>query len=495
MSRPVLAAALRVAIVLVPAVVSLAAVAAAAWLVRPPSADAAAVARLGGLLLLGVVVAIVVERAARRLLPLVVLLKMAMLFPDRAPSRLRAARRACSVTAASALRPQPGDDARAVADRVVALLAALASHDRRTRGHAHRVHVLAELLARELGLARADRDKLRWAALLHDIGKLEVPSSVLNKPASLDDDEWAAMRAHPEAGARLAGPLLGWLGPWGDAIAQHHERFDGTGYPLGLAGDGIGYAGRLVCLVDAFETMTAARAYKKAMATRDARAELARCAGTQFDPQLVRAFLAIPLPRLLWAGGPFAFLVQVPFLPLIQAGGRTAAAGLTAASTGLVAGGAAVVIGSSLGMAATATAAPASATSAPVVVAADGSTSTGTSSGGGATGSPLPAGGTGAGTSGGGVVTHPTAVPSASAVPTGSAAPSSTSSTPKPITSTVAGAVGAVGGVVGGAVGGVASALPTVALPVATIAPSTGPSGTSVTVTVPILPPIKLKLP
>lgn len=492
MSRPVLAAALRVAIVLVPAVVSLAAVAAVAWLVRPPSADAPAVARLLGLLLLGVVVAILVERVARRLLPLVVLLKMAMLFPDRAPSRLRTARRACNVTAASALRPQQGDDAKAVADRVIALLAALASHDRRTRGHAHRVHVLAELLARELGLARADRDKLRWAALLHDIGKLEVPASVLNKPASLDDAEWAAMRSHPETGARLAGPLLGWLGPWGDAIAQHHERFDGTGYPLGLAGDGIGYSGRLVCLVDAFETMTAARAYKKAMATRDARAELARCAGSQFDPQLVRAFLAIPLPRLLWAGGPLAFLVQVPFLPLIQAGGRTAAAGLTAASTGLVAGGAAVVIGSSLGMAATATAAPASGTTVPLAVAAEGSTGTGTSSGGGATGSPLPAGGTGTGTPGGGVVTGPTAMPSASAAPTGSAAPSPTGSTPRPTRSTVG---GAVGGAVGSAVGGVASALPTVALPVVTVAPSTGPSGTSVTVTVPILPPIKLKLP
>jgi putative nucleotidyltransferase with HDIG domain len=481
-SRPVLSAALRAAILLVPALASLASVLLAAHVVPPPSGAVAVVGRLLLLLVVGVAVAAVVERGARRFLPLVVLLKMSMLFPDRAPSRMRTARRARSTTVSSALTPRAGDDATSVADRIVALLAALASHDRRTRGHAHRVHVLADLLAAELGESGADRDKLRWAALLHDIGKLQVPASVLNKPAALDDDEWAVMRAHPDEGARLAGPLLGWLGPWGDAIPQHHERFDGKGYPRGLSGAEIAFAGRLVCLVDAFETMTAARPYKKAMATRDARAELAKCAGTHFDPVMVRAFLAIPLPRLLWAGGPLAFLVQLPFLPVIQAGGRAAQASLTAASTGLVAGGAAVVIGGTLSAAPTIAAAPGS--GGPVVQAT--ATASG-QAGGGA--------GTGAGGAGTGTAPAPGATSTGPAGTVGTPEPTA-SATPTPVTKASPTALPTTGGILPtNPVGTVVSAVPTVALPVATVAPSTGPSGTTVTVTLPILPPITLKLP
>ena len=130
-----------------------------------------------------------------------------------------------------------------------------------------------------------------------------------------------AAAPHPDEGARLCGPLLDWLGEWGQAIPQHHEKYDGTGYPRGLSGEAIAYAGRLVCLVDAYETMTAARAYKKPMATgRPGRAGPVR--RTQFDPVMVRAFLAIPLPRLLWASGPVSFLLQLPFLPLVRRGPR-----------------------------------------------------------------------------------------------------------------------------------------------------------------------------
>jgi hypothetical protein len=167
---------------------------------------------------------------------------------------------------------------------------------------------------------------------------------VLTKPDKLAEDEWEQVLAHPDEGARLCGPLLEWLGEWGRAIPEHHEKYDGSGYPRGLSANDISTAGRLVCLVDAYETMTATRPYKRPMATRDARTELARCAGTQFDPVMVRAFLAISLPRLLWASGPVSFLLQLPFLPLVQAGTRTATAALTAAGTGIVAGGAAVVI-------------------------------------------------------------------------------------------------------------------------------------------------------
>jgi putative nucleotidyltransferase with HDIG domain len=345
-ARPVPAALLRAAIVVLPGIGSLASVAAISRLVPAPTdqAPGLAVLRLLALVAVASAVAYGVQRAVRRLTPLVMLLRMSMLFPGRAPSRFRLARKACSTDIGAALNPRAGDDAAAVAERVVALLAALAGHDRHTRGHSQRVQVLAEMLARELGLSRADRGRLRWAALLHDIGKLSVSAAVLTKPSALADDEWAQVRAHPDEGARLCGPLLDWLGEWGDAIAQHHERYDGSGYPRGLAGTEISTAGRLVCLVDAYETMTAARPYKKPLATRDARTELARCAGTHFDPLMVRAFLAVSLPRLLWASGPVSFLLQLPFLPVVSAGSRTAAAALTAAGTGLVAGGAAVVV-------------------------------------------------------------------------------------------------------------------------------------------------------
>jgi hypothetical protein len=156
---------------------------------------------------------------------------------------------------------------------------------------------------------------------LHDIGKLEIAGAVLNKPGALDADEWDLIRAHPLDGARIAAPLMAWLGEWSGGIPEHHERYDGTGYPLGLAGTGISRAGRMVAVIDAFETMTASRSYKQPMNTRAARAELARCAGTHFDPLAVRAFLNISLPRLLWAMGPLALLVHLPFLRSLETAG------------------------------------------------------------------------------------------------------------------------------------------------------------------------------
>ena len=217
--------------------------------------------------------------------------------------------------------------AASAASTIMELLAALAHHDKRTRGHAERVRVYTDLLGEQLRLTRDDQDRLRWSALLHDVGKLAVDPAILNKAGKRVEREWNILRSHPEAGARAAADLLPWLGEWGQAIMEHHERFDGTGYPNGLAGLNISRAGRLLAVVDAYEVITAGSSEQRPTSTFKAREELARCAGSHFDPAMVRAFMAISLPRLMWATGPLSFVVQLPFMGALRdAGTRLASA-------------------------------------------------------------------------------------------------------------------------------------------------------------------------
>jgi putative nucleotidyltransferase with HDIG domain len=291
------------------------------------------VAWWGLLLAVSFLVTEVVGRILRRLVPLTVLLKLTMIFPDRAPSRFAMARRVGSVRnleerVRNARKHGLDDDPSRAAETILELVAALSAHDRRTRGHSERVRAFADLLADALHLTQDDRDRLRWSALLHDIGKLEVPSRILNKPGKPEPHEWDTLQRHPAEGARLARPLLPWLGEWGMAIEQHHERFDGDGYPGRLSSDQISLGGRILAVADSFETMTAARSYKKPMSVAAARAELARCAGSQFDPVLVRAFLTVALGRLWRTAGPMSWLAQVP---LIGAGAQAARTMATAA--------------------------------------------------------------------------------------------------------------------------------------------------------------------
>ena len=317
--RPMLAALLHGVLLAVPVVV-------ATVVVRAGAGQAQALpwyVRLGLGTVVAILVAIVVERWLRRFLPLAALLRMTMLFPDRAPSRLAVARRIghprqLAATAAA----HPHETLGEAAERILVLISTLGAHDRRTRGHSERVRVFTDLVSDQLGLDRDARDRLRWAALLHDLGKVEVPAAVLNKPARLDAAEWELIRAHPRRGVELAGPLTSWLGPWAAAIGEHHERHDGGGYPLGLRGHDIALAGRIVAVADTFEVMTAARSYKRPMSVRAARVELARVAGSQLDPLCVRALLSASLPRLLWAVGPLSLLVNLPFLRSLADAGR-----------------------------------------------------------------------------------------------------------------------------------------------------------------------------
>jgi putative nucleotidyltransferase with HDIG domain len=284
-----------------------------------------------GLFVASAVAASLVDRVARKMLPLAALLGLTMIFPDRAPSRFAVARQVGSIKnleerVQHAKKHGIEDDPARAAETILTLVAALNLHDRKTRGHSERVRALTDMLADELRLDGDARDRLRWAALLHDIGKLEVEARVLNKPGKPTPDEWESLKRHPEQGARIAAPLLPWLGDWGMAIEQHHERFDGAGYPRGIAGYQLSLAGRMLTVTDSFETMTAARSYKKPMNVVRARRELARCAGSQFDPVVVRAFLNISLGRLVWQVGPASWLAQLPFVGIRGITGPMAAA-------------------------------------------------------------------------------------------------------------------------------------------------------------------------
>ncbi len=269
---------------------------------------------------------VVVERQARRLLPLVTLYKLTLLFPDRAPSRFRVALRAGTVRhleerLEQGRREGVGQDPSQAASNILVLAATLSRHDRRTRGHSERVRGFTDLIAEEMRLPAHDQDRLRWAALLHDIGKVRVHPEVLNKSGSLSAAEWSVIHRHPADGARMAAPLRPWLGPWMDAIEQHHERWDGGGYPQGLSGTRISTSARIVAVADAFEVMTAPRSYRRPLGPAAARDELARCAGSHFDPAVVRALLNVSIGRLRWAMAPVAWLADLPFVrPVAQAG-------------------------------------------------------------------------------------------------------------------------------------------------------------------------------
>jgi hypothetical protein len=306
-------------LVVVPVLASIAAGLVVARMLPPVAGLLPVIAWWATVGLAALVVLWAVERALRRFGPLVALLHLSLTWPDRAPSRFAVARTAGSVRelrrrVEEAADPDADVPSAQAAQTILSLVTALSLHDRRTRGHAERVRVFTDMISEELELPEPDRDRLRWAALVHDIGKLAVDADILSKPAALSDEEWEEVRLHPRRGAELCGPLLGWLAPYDTTIAQHHERYDGSGYPAGLAGDMIGLGARIVSVADAFEVMTAPRSYQRPVSVAAARRELVAHAGGQFDPTVVRAFLSISVPRLVVVLGPMGWFGMVPII-------------------------------------------------------------------------------------------------------------------------------------------------------------------------------------
>jgi putative nucleotidyltransferase with HDIG domain len=185
---------------------------------------------------------------------------------------------------------QYGAQQRAYEATMAALCKAVETKDFYTRGHSERVSRGASMLAREIGMRAARLEAITYAGMLHDVGKLGVPTKVLQKSGSLTEEEYAAIQLHPMRGLEIVREI-GFLDEALAGIMHHHERIDGRGYPLGLAGDEIPEFARVIAVADAFDSMTSTRSYRGARRIEEAVAELRKWSGSQFDPALVDAFI------------------------------------------------------------------------------------------------------------------------------------------------------------------------------------------------------------
>lgn len=177
-------------------------------------------------------------------------------------------------------------------DTIRALQAALDLHDPGERAHAERVSVYAVATGEKLGLSDDDLVQLKYAAQLHDVGKMNVDKTLLRKIGELTDEDFAALRYHAEAAVEVLREFT-FLSDAVGMIKHHHERWDGNGYPEGLAGDAIPLGARILAVAEAFDVMTTSVIWKSALSPEEALNEVRACSGAQFDPQVVEAFSAI----------------------------------------------------------------------------------------------------------------------------------------------------------------------------------------------------------
>lgn len=181
---------------------------------------------------------------------------------------------------------------RMIIDVVVAFALAIESRDAYTGGHVTRVTAYSMAIGEKLKLSDEMISRLRLGGMLHDIGKIAVPDVVLNKPGRLTDEEFAIMKSHAAVGDAIVRPIP-QLRPLADIVRHHHERFDGRGYPDGLAGQGIPYLARITAVADTFDAMTSDRPYRKGLPYDVAYTEIVGCKGTQFDPDIADVFLSL----------------------------------------------------------------------------------------------------------------------------------------------------------------------------------------------------------
>jgi putative nucleotidyltransferase with HDIG domain len=186
------------------------------------------------------------------------------------------------------------EDLRATYMRTIKVLAqAIDARDHYTHSHSENVSRYASVIAAEMGLSAKEIETIRQACELHDLGKIGVADSVLLKPGALTEQEWLQIRKHPAIGAQILEPLT-FLNDVIDLVRQHHEHYDGRGYPEGRKGEDIHLGARIINLADAYEAMRSARSYRKIPLTREAAvAEIKKHSGTQFDPKVVDAFLRV----------------------------------------------------------------------------------------------------------------------------------------------------------------------------------------------------------
>jgi len=179
---------------------------------------------------------------------------------------------------------------------VRALVSTIEAKDRYTSGHSTRVHLLSMLLGRAIGLSEAELETLKWASILHDVGKIGMPESILRKPGRLTADEYAMMKRHPQRGCHVLSHVR-QLREASQSVLFHHERYAGGGYPLGIAGAGIPRPARVIAVADTFDALTSHRPYRSARSEDEAFREIRRVRGEQLDPEVVDA-LECMLPFL-----------------------------------------------------------------------------------------------------------------------------------------------------------------------------------------------------